>query len=131
RHRPLAPGARGAQALHRGQLVRGDGGAPRLRHEDDRQRAAACEAEDPGTPEVARGPGLGSSNCAEWDAVRGLDAADFERCQGERGAKPKVRRLCERLESPPSTTANGSLCVRTVATRQTKRSPAPLLPQLL
>jgi hypothetical protein len=34
-----------------------------------------------------------------------------------------VRWLCERLEPPPSTTADGSLCVRTVATRHTKRSP--------
>ena len=55
RHRPLA--ARGGRAapLSRGLVVRGDGRAARLRHEDDRQRAPACEAEDHHAPEGARG----------------------------------------------------------------------------
>ena len=49
--------ARGGRAapLPRGLVVRGDGGGARLRHEDDRQRAAAREAEDPDAPAGAPG----------------------------------------------------------------------------
>ena len=50
--------SRGAQALPRGELVRGDGRGPRLRHEDDRQRLPARQAEDPRAPEDARGARL-------------------------------------------------------------------------
>ena len=41
----------GADPLPRGELLRADGRGPRLRHEDDRQRAAARQAEDPRAPE--------------------------------------------------------------------------------
>ena len=41
--------------LPRGPLLRGDGGGPRLRLQDDRQRAPAGQAQDPGPPEDARG----------------------------------------------------------------------------
>ena len=52
--RALVARVGGADALPRGQLVRADGRGPRVRHEDDRQRAAAREAEDPRAPEDAR-----------------------------------------------------------------------------
>ena len=51
---PLVARVAGAHALPRGQLLRGDGRGPRLRHEDDRQRAPARQAEDPRAPEDAR-----------------------------------------------------------------------------
>ncbi len=56
RHRALVARVGGAPSLPRGALVRGDGRGPRLRHEDDRQRAPAREAEDPRAPEDARSP---------------------------------------------------------------------------
>jgi RNA polymerase sporulation-specific sigma factor len=40
-------------------LLRGDGRTPRVRHEDDRQRAAAREAQDHHAPEDARSPAVG------------------------------------------------------------------------
>ena len=46
----LAARVRRAAPLPRGLVVRGDGRRARLRHEDDRQRAAAGEAEDPEPP---------------------------------------------------------------------------------
>ena len=58
RNRPLAARVGGAPALPRGPLVRADGGGPRLRHEDDRQRVAAGQAQDPRAPEDARSPRL-------------------------------------------------------------------------
>ena len=45
-----------ALRLSRRLVVRADGGRARVRHEDDRQRAAACEAQDPDAP--ADAPGL-------------------------------------------------------------------------
>ena len=51
--RPLAARGRRAPALPRRLVVRGDGRGARLRHEDDRQRAPAREAEDPHAPAVA------------------------------------------------------------------------------
>ena len=44
------------QPLPRGLVLRGDGGEARVRHEDDRQRAPAREAEDRHAPEDARSP---------------------------------------------------------------------------
>ena len=44
-----------APALPRGAFLRGDGRGARLRHEDDRQRAPAGEAQDPDAPEVSAG----------------------------------------------------------------------------
>src|SRR5207237_1225111 len=44
---------RRAEALPRGRVVRDDGRAPRLRHEDDRQRVAAREAQGAVAPAVA------------------------------------------------------------------------------
>ncbi len=57
-HGPLVARGAGAHALPRGELVRGDGRGPRLRHEDDRQRAPARQAEDPRAPEDARSAGV-------------------------------------------------------------------------
>ena len=51
----LAARGRRAAAVPRRLVVRADGGGPRLRHEDDRQRAAAGEAEDPDAPAGAPG----------------------------------------------------------------------------
>ena len=53
RQRPLDARSRRAAPLPRGQLVRADGRPARLRHEDDRQRAPAREAEDRRPPAVA------------------------------------------------------------------------------
>ncbi len=61
RHGPLVARVGGAHALPRGQLLRGDGGGPRLRHEDDRQRAPARQAEDPRAPEDARSARVATS----------------------------------------------------------------------
>ena len=52
--RPLVARVAGAHAVPRGQLLRGHGRGSRLRHEDDRQRPAARQAEDPRAPEDAR-----------------------------------------------------------------------------
>ena len=49
---------RGAALLPRGPLLRGHGRRARLRLQDDRQRAAAGQAEDPRAPEDARGAEL-------------------------------------------------------------------------
>ena len=54
----LAPRVGRAAPLPRRLVLRGDGGGARLRHEDDRQRAAAGEAQDPHAPEGARGPAV-------------------------------------------------------------------------
>ena len=48
--------------LPRGLVLRGDGRRARLRHEDDRQRAPAGQAQDPEPP--ARAPGSGRSATA-------------------------------------------------------------------
>src|SRR5204863_226996 len=45
--------------LPRGRVGRGDGRAPRLRHEDDRQCPAAREAQGALTPAVAPSPAVG------------------------------------------------------------------------
>ena len=42
-----------------GLELRGDGRRARVRHEDDRQRAPAREAQDPHAPAVARSPAVG------------------------------------------------------------------------
>ena len=54
RHRPVAARVRGAPPLPRRQLLRGDGRGARRRHEDDRQRAPARQAQ--GAPAPARPP---------------------------------------------------------------------------
>ena len=59
RQRPLAPRVGRAPPLPRRLVLRGHGRGARLRHEDDRQRAAAGEAEGADAPEVPRSPGLG------------------------------------------------------------------------
>ena len=58
RHRSLAARERRSPALPRRQLLRGDGRRPRLRHEDDRQRPPAREAQGPPAPAGARGSRL-------------------------------------------------------------------------
>ena len=57
-----AVGARelGAVALPRRALVRGGRRAPRVRHEDGRQRAPAREAQGRRAPRLARGPAVGA-----------------------------------------------------------------------
>ena len=60
RHRPLAARDGRASLLHGGQLVRGDGRGARLRHEDDRQRPPAGEAQGAHTPGVAPGSPVGA-----------------------------------------------------------------------
>ncbi len=64
RHRPLAARVGRAQALPRGLVLRGHGRRPRLRHEDDRQRAPAGQAEDPRAPEGPRSPSVGGATLA-------------------------------------------------------------------
>ena len=54
--RPLAARVGRAPPLPRGLVLRGHGRAARLRHEDDRQRAPAREAQDHHAPEGARSP---------------------------------------------------------------------------
>ena len=61
RHGALVARVAGAHPLPRGQLLRGDGRGPRVRHEDDRQRAAARQAEDPRAPEDARSARLSAA----------------------------------------------------------------------
>ena len=58
--------ARGGRAspLSRGLVLRGDGGAARVRHEDDRQRPAAREAQDHHAPEGPRSPPVASPRYA-------------------------------------------------------------------
>ena len=58
RQRPLAARGERAAAVPRGLLVRADGRRARLRHEDDRQRAPAREAQDHLAPAGAPGPPL-------------------------------------------------------------------------
>ena len=59
---------RGVRDEARGRAVlRGDGRGARLRHEDDRQRAAAREAQDHRAPEDARSPRLGRES-RRWDS---------------------------------------------------------------
>ena len=65
RHDPLAARVRRAAPLPRGVLVRGDGRGARLRHEDDRQRAPAGQAEDPEPPARAPGSLLGREQRTE------------------------------------------------------------------
>ena len=59
----------GADALPRGELLRADGRGPRVRHEDDRQRAAARQAQDPRAPEGPRSPRLGRRSGSPKDSV--------------------------------------------------------------
>ena len=54
----LAARERRSSPLPRGQLLRGDGRGARLRHEDDRQRPPAREAQGASAPAGARGPRL-------------------------------------------------------------------------
>ena len=55
RQHALTARGRRAAPLPRGLVLRADGGRARLRHEDDRQRAPAGQAQDPEPP--ARAPG--------------------------------------------------------------------------
>ena len=57
----LVTRGRRAPALPRRLVVRGDGRGSRLRHEDDRQRPAAGEAEDPEPPGRPAGSGVSRS----------------------------------------------------------------------
>ena len=57
----LAARVRCASPLPRGRVVRADGGGARLRHEDDRQRPAAREAQDPHAPRGSPGPAVASA----------------------------------------------------------------------
>src|SRR3954447_19938920 len=56
RHGPLAARVGRAAPLSRGLVLRGHGRGARLRHEDDRQRAPARQAQDPRAPEGPRSP---------------------------------------------------------------------------
>ena len=66
-----------------GESYEVDGGDPRLRHEDDRQRTPAREAQDPHTPEVTPGPAL---------AVTGRRTSGSAR-EPEEGLEPTTYRL--------------------------------------
>ena len=57
-HRPLAARVRLAPPLPRGLVVRADGRGARLRHQDDRQRAPAGQAQDPPAPGQPAGPAV-------------------------------------------------------------------------
>src|SRR5437773_687320 len=58
RHRAVVARSRRAAPLPRRRVLRGDGGAARVRHEDDRQRTPAREAQDHHAPEGARSPAV-------------------------------------------------------------------------
>ena len=72
RHRPLAARVERAAPLPRGLVVRADGRGARLRHEDDRQRAPAGQAEDPAPPAGAPGPPVAAR--VRWRARRSSSA---------------------------------------------------------
>ncbi len=64
RSRAVIARGRRAAPLSGGLVVRGDGRAARLRHEDDRQRAPAGQAEDPRASERARGRSVTTATLA-------------------------------------------------------------------
>ena len=61
RQRPVEARGRRAQAVPRGLVLRGHGRGSRLRHEDDRQRAPAREAQDHRAPALAPGSSVAAA----------------------------------------------------------------------
>ena len=79
RHRTLAARVRRAAPLPRRPLLRADGGGARLRHEDDRQRAPAREAQGARAPDSAPGPALIPERASSGRRASSLA------CEGARG----------------------------------------------
>ena len=80
-----SPRVRGAAPLPRRPLVRPHGREARVRHEDDRQRAPAREAQDPRAPGDARRACVGSSAAQK----RGASGPGPLRC-GRRGSTSRL-----------------------------------------
>ena len=91
----LAARVRRAASLPRRLLVRGDGGRARVRHEDDRQRAPAGQAQDPESPARAASSFVAGGNLRFPPTDPPSDTLRL--WVGEHARSPHSRRFAVRL----------------------------------